>query len=165
MSLKKVLTVCFLLAVSSSVMAELRIGVVDLRKALFMSEQAQSFGQKLQNEFADDEKKAREAEEAARKLQERLQSDGSMMNESERKELTANFQEKVREFNFLKQKLDSQVNARKQKFLEDARPQVDEALRQLQNENNLDLIVPSEAVVYADPDMDLTEGLLKKLNK
>jgi len=146
-------------------MAELRIGVVDLRKALFMSEQAQSFGQKLQNEFADDEKKAREAEEAARKLQERLQSDGSMMNESERKELTANFQEKVREFNFLKQKLDSQVNARKQKFLEDARPQVDEALRQLQNENNLDLIVPSEAVVYADPDMDLTEGLLKKLNK
>lgn len=165
MSLKKVLTVCFLLAVSSSVMAELRIGVVDLRKALFMSEQAQSFGQKLQNEFADDEKKAREAEEAARKLQERLQSDGSMMNESERKELTANFQEKVREFNFLKQKLDSQVNARKQKFLEDARPQVDEALRQLQNENNLDLIIPSEAVVYADPDMDLTEGLLKKLNK
>lgn len=154
-----------LLACSVHASAETRIGVVDLRQALFSSDDAQSFSQQLEKDFGDEEAKVRQVQQEAQKLQERLQKDGAMMNEAERKELSGQFQRKVQEFNQLKQRLDATVNQRKQQFVENARPEVDAAIKELLEENNLDLILPSEAVVYAKPDMNLTEALLNKLNE
>ncbi|MDM8180018.1 OmpH family outer membrane protein [Marinobacter salarius] len=145
--------------------AETRIGVVDLRQALFSSSDARAFSETLQKDFAGEEAKVREAQEAARKLKDRLEKDGAMMNESERQQMAAEFQEKVKEFNFLKQRLDSTVANRKQQFLEEARPEVDAAVKELLEENNLDMILPSEAVVYVKPEMNLTEELLEKLDR
>ena len=154
-----------MLAVSAQTAAETRIGVVDLRQALFSSDDAQAFSQKLQQDFAADEQRVREAQTAARQLQERLEKDGAMMNDSERQELAGQFQQKVQEFNALKQRLDGTVNQRKQQFLEQSRPEVDAAVKELLEENDLDLILPSEAVVYVKPEMNLTEQLLQKLNR
>ncbi|MDY6840388.1 MAG: OmpH family outer membrane protein [Pseudomonadota bacterium] len=154
-----------IMAFSVPAMAETRIGVVDLRQALFSSDDARTFSESLQKDFAGDEVRVREAQEEARKLQERLEKDGAMMNESERNKLASEFQQKAKEFNALKQRLDSTVNQRKQAFLEQARPDVDAAVKELLEENNLDLILPSEAVVYAKPGINLTDQLLDKLNR
>lgn len=154
-----------MMVVTAQAAAETRIGVVDLRQALFSSDEAQAFSQKLQQDFAADEQRVREAQTAARQLQERLEKDGAMMNDSERQELAGQFQQKVQEFNALKQRLDGTVNQRKQQFLEQSRPEVDAAVKELLEENNLDLILPSEAVVYVKPEMNLTEQLLQKLNR
>ena len=153
------------LLMSAPVVAETTIGVVDLRQALFSSKEAQAFSAKLQQDFSGEEVKVRETQEVARKLKERLEQDGAMMNESERNQLAAQFQEKVREFNALKQNLDSAVANRKQSFLESARPDVDSAVKELMEEHELDIILPSEAVVFAKPDMDLTAQLLEKLDR
>lgn len=153
------------LMASTTVLAETRVGVVDLRQALFSSNDARAFSENMQQEFAGEEAKVREAQEAARNLKERLEKDGAMMNESERNKMTAEFQEKVKEFNFLKQRLDSAVANRKQQFLESARPEVDAAVKELLDEHDLDLILPSEAVVYVKPDMNLTDELLEKLDR
>ncbi|MCK0164899.1 OmpH family outer membrane protein [Marinobacter sp. S6332] len=152
-------------ALALPAVADTRIGVVDLRQALFSSNDAKSFSENMQKDFAGDEQKVREAQEAARSLKERLEKDGAMMNDSERNKLAGEFQEKVKEFNFLKQRLDTTVNQRKQAFLEEARPEVDAAVKELLEENDLDLILPSEAVVYVKPDMNLTPQLLEKLNR
>lgn len=146
-------------------MADTRIGVVDLRQALFASNAAQAFSEQLQQDFADEEANVRTVQDEARQLKERLEKDGAMMNETERNTLATEFQEKVQEFNFLKQRLDSTVASRKQAFLEQARPDVDNAVKELLEENDLDLILPSEAVVYVKPEMNLTEQLLEKLNQ
>lgn len=162
--MKKFMVAALAMVLALPVLADTKIGVVDLRRALFSSESAQAFSEKLQSEFSDDEAKVRDAQEEARKLKERLEKDGAMMNETERSELTSQFKEKVQEFNYLKNRLDSTVSGRKQQFLEQARPKVDAAVKALLEEHDLDLVLPSEAVVYAKPDMDLTEQLIKKLN-
>lgn len=153
------------LLMSAPALADTKIGVVDLRQALFSSQEAQAFSQQLQQDFSSDEARVRETQEAARKLKEQLEQDGAMMNESERNRLSTQFQEKVREFNLLKQRLDSTVANRKQSFLESARPEVDAAVQELMDEHDLDLILPSEAVVFAKPDMNLTDQLLEKLDR
>ncbi len=162
---KTILIAAVLMAVTLPAAAETRIGVVDLRQALFSSDEARAFSEQLQKDFAGDEAKVREVQEEARKLKDRLEKDGAMMNESERGKLAGEFQEKVKEFNFLKQRLDSTVAQRKQAFLEQARPNVDAAVKELLEENDLDLILPSEAVVYVKPELNLTPQLLEKLNK
>lgn len=162
---RRVMAGLLALAMAAPVLAETRIGVVDLRQALFSSNDAKVFSEQLQKDFSGDEAKVRQVQEEARKLKERLETDGAMMNESERKQLATQFEEKVQEFNYLKQRLDSTVASRKQSFLENARPEVDQAVKELLDEHSLDLILPSEAVVYANPDMDLTDELLNKLNR
>jgi len=162
---RSVLMFAAAMALALPAVAQTRVGVVDLRQALFSSNDAKSFSETMQKDFASDEEKVRETQEAARKLKERLEKDGAMMNESERNKLAGEFQEKVKEFNFLKQRLDSTVNQRKQAFLEEARPEVDAAVKELLEENDLDLILPSEAVVYVKPEMNLTSQLLDKLNR
>ena len=159
------ISAALLLTFSLQAGAETRIGVVDLRQALFSSDDARTFSEQLERDFSDDEARVRQAQQEAQKLQDRLQKDGAMMNETERKELSGQFQQKVQQFNQLKQRLDATVNQRKQQFVENARPEVDAAVQELLEENNLDIILPSEAVVYAKPDMNLTEQLLEKLNK
>lgn len=153
------------LFMTGPVIAETRIGVVDLRQALFSSEEAQDFSERLQQDFSSEESEVRKVQEEARELQERLQQDAAMMNESERERTTAQFQKKVQEFNSLKQQLDSKVANRKQAFLDDARPEVDAAVQELMEEHSLDIILPSEAVVYAKPEMNLTDQLLEKLDR
>jgi outer membrane protein len=161
----KFIAAFLVLFMSAQVAAETKIGVLDLRQALFSSEDAQAFTQRLQQDFSGEEARVRETQEAARALKERLEKDGAMMNESERNQIAAQFQQKVQEFNRLKQQLDSTVANRKQAFLEQARPEVDAAVKELTEEHDLDIILPSEAVIYAKPDMNLTEQLLEKLNR
>jgi len=159
------LSTLMVLVVALPVQAESRIGVVDLRKALFSSAEARSFSETLQTEFADEERQVRAVQDEARDIRQRLDQDAAMMNEAERKRLTRQFEEKVQEFNELKQRLDTTVANRKQSFLEEARPEVDRAVKELLEEHELDLILPSEAVVYAKPDLDLTDELLEKLDR
>jgi outer membrane protein len=163
--IKKMLVATLLTMLALPVAAQDAIGVVDLRRALFSSEGAQQFSDTLQSDFADDEAEVRDAQEEAQKLKERIEKDGAMMNESERQELAGKFKEKVQEFQYLKNKLDSTVGSRKKAFLEQARPEVNAAVKELLEEHDLDLVLPSEAVVYAKPDMDLTEELIEKLNQ
>lgn len=164
-SLRGLLPVALALAVVTPALAESKVAVVDLRQALFSSDDARTFSEGLQREFTDSEQAVRRSQDEARRMQERLQRDGSMMNEREREQLTAEFQQKVQEFNSLRQELDQAVNARKQAFLEEARPEVDQAVRELMEEHDLDMILPTEAVVYVRPDLNLTEELLEKLNR
>ncbi|EMP57016.1 chaperone protein skp [Marinobacter santoriniensis NKSG1] len=161
----KSLLAALLMVVSVSAFAETRIGVVDLRQALFSSDEAKAFSETLKKDFSGEEQKVREAQASAKKLKDRLEKDGAMMNETERNKLAGEFQDKVKEFNYLKQKLDSTVAKRKQDFLQSQRPDVDAAVKELLKEHDLDLILPSEAVVYVKPEMNLTSELLDKLNR
>lgn len=162
---KKILVATLLTMLALPAAAQDKIGVVDLRRALFSSDGAQSFSQELQDDFASEESKVRDAQENAQKLKERIEKDGAMMNDSERQEAAGNFKEQVQEFQYLKKKLDSKVGARKKAFLEKARPEVNAAVKELLEKHDLDLVLPSEAVVYAKPDMDITEELIEKLNE
>ena len=161
----KSLLVAVLMLASTQALADLRIGVVDLRQALFSSDDARAFSETLQKDFSADEAKVRQVQEEARKLRDRLDKDGALMNENERNQLASEFQGKVQEFNSLKQRLDASVSKRKQEFLEQARPQVDAAVKELLEEHELDLILPSEAVIYVRPELNLTDELLEKLNQ
>lgn len=160
----KVLAAVMMFSVALPAAAQLKIGVVDLRQALFTSNAAKSFSEKLKGEFKDQEAKVRAAHDDAQKLKDRLDKDGAMMSDSERNKLASDFQDKVKTFQYLKNKLDTAVDNRKQSFLDSAKPLVDQSLQEIVKEKHLDMILPREAVVYADPKMDVTAELIDKLN-
>ncbi|TVP54992.1 MAG: OmpH family outer membrane protein [Halomonadaceae bacterium] len=145
--------------------AEMKIAVVDLRQAVFSSNAATEFTELLQGQMQSEETRVRSAQEEARKLQQRLEQDGAMMNDSERQRLTSQYEQKVQEFQQLRGQFDQVVNQRQQQFLQQARPLVDAAMEAILEEYQLDLILPAEAVVYVTPDRDLTDELRRRLNQ
>jgi len=69
--------------ISAPVVAESRIGVVDLRQALFSSQDAQAFSARLQQDFSEEEAKVRETQEAAREMKEPVPGKGEGIQFSE----------------------------------------------------------------------------------
>ncbi|SFR50628.1 periplasmic chaperone for outer membrane proteins Skp [Marinobacter daqiaonensis] len=160
----RLVTLVLALLLAGQVSAQTRVGVVDLRQALFASDEAQAFSEQLKREFTEPEQQVREAQQEARALQERLQKDGAMMNEQERERLASEFQQKAQAFSAMKQQLDQTLSSRKQAFIDEARPEVDAAVKELMEEHDLDMILPAEAVVRVKPELNLTQQLLEKLN-
>lgn len=165
MTMRKGILVLLMALVALPASAELNVGVVDLRQAVFSSKAAEDFTGKLQEQLESEENEVRRVQEEARKLQQRLEQDGAMMNDSERERLSGQYQEKVQEFQQKRNRFDQMVNRQQQKFLQESRPLVDEAMEAILEKHKLDLILPAEAVVYVTPDRDLTEELRQRLDR
>lgn len=153
-----------LLAFSAATYAETKMGIVDIRTALFSTKSAKKFTEDLKKDFSDDEKKVREAQEGAKKIKDRLEKDGSLMSDAERTRLAGDFESKAKDFNFLKNKLETGISTRQQSFLQENKPLVDQGLEEILKEQKLDLILPREAVIYSAPSLDITQALIDKLN-
>lgn len=162
--IKQVTAVMMLLLAAMPVLAENRIGVVNLREAVFSSDAGSEFGDVIQGELKKEQESIRALEQEAKELQERLQTDGSMMNESERSDLESEFEQKAREYQQRRARFEQAVSQRQQQFLQQSRPAVDAAMEKLLDQHDLDLIIPGEAVIYVKPDLDLTDEMIELLD-
>jgi|AntDeeMinimDraft_5_1070356.scaffolds.fasta_scaffold00212_12 outer membrane protein len=162
--IKQVTAVMMLLLAAMPVLAENRIGVVNLREAVFSSDAGSEFGDVIQGELKKEQESIKALEDEAKELQKRLKTDGSMMNESERSDLESKFQQKAREYQQRRARFEQAVNQRQQQFLQQSRPAVDAAMEKLLEQHDLDLIIPAEAVIYVKPDLDLTDDMIELLN-
>ena len=144
--------------------AETKIGVVDIRAALFSSDAAKAFGTSIATEFKPQEMEVRAVRETGHKLQERIKKDAAIMSDSERTKLALQLEEKAKEFKYLKDKLDKAVAAKKQGFLQESKPKVDIALKEIVDAGKYDLIFPRESVVYSGQSIDITAKVIEKLN-
>lgn len=154
-----------MLAASVPALAEERIGVVNLREAVFSSEAGAQFGDVIQGELKQEQQAIRELESEAKEMQDRLESDGAMMNESEREDLESDFEQKVQEYQQRRGRFQQAVNQRQQQFLQQSRPAVDSAMETLLEQHDVDIVIPAEAVIYAKPDLDLTDEMIELLNE
>jgi outer membrane protein len=149
---------------SFSAFAETKIGVVDIRAALFSSDSAKAFSQKMEGEFKTQEMEVRAVQESGQKLQERIKKDAAIMSDTERTKLALQLEEKAKEFKYLKGKLDNAVATKKQEFIQSSKPKVDEVLKDLVESEKYDLIMPREAVIYSAQSFDVTAKVIEKLN-
>ena len=165
MRLIKVFLVGFLLVIGSAANAAQKIGVVDIRNAMFSSNAAREFSEALKNDYAKDEQEIKKVGEQAQKLQDRIKKDGAMMSDSERSKLVSDLEEKAKEFNYLKNKFESAVNKRKQDFLRESKPKLDQALVKVAKDNKVTILLPKEATIWVEDSLDLTQKLIDILNK
>ncbi|PIE42826.1 MAG: hypothetical protein CSA50_08540 [Gammaproteobacteria bacterium] len=142
-----------------------KYAVVDVRTALFASNAAKAFSEQLKRDFQGEEGKIKSVGEQAKRLQDRLKKDGAMMSENERTKVAEQFEEKAKEFNYLKSKFESSVNKRKQKFLLESKPKVDAAIRKIAKSNGVNVLFPKEATLWVDGKLDLTAQVIEELNK
>ncbi len=152
----------------SSTAAELkaaRVAVLDWQGALMESNRVQAELKKAEQPLSGEQNRARQLAEEARSLQTRLQRDGSIMSEDERRKMGQQVEQKAQEYQFVVSRLQKQVQEIRQEIVERHRPTLEKAVNQVIEEYKIDILLDRKAVAFARPQFDLTPAVADKLNQ
>lgn len=151
--------------VANSAFAELKVAVLDVQKAILESNEAKQFITALQKEIAPDTDKLKKIESEAKKMQSQLAKDGAIMSELERKKLTEAIEEKGVNYKYLVGKLQNTQKRKQQELLQLMNPKVEAAIKVLLENNKYDLVLQRQALIYSNPELDISAKLTEMLNK
>lgn len=153
------------LAGAASAQEPLNVAVLDVAAALFNSDRARALTEQLREETAEDEQKVRNLAEQATKLQEKLQQDGAVMSDSERRNTNGEIEEIGVQYQYLVQKIQGLVQERQQQFQNTYAPNLNQAVTAVVEEGGYDLVLRAEAALYFRSAYDITALVTEKLNQ
>lgn len=162
---KHIVLVAGMVLCSASAMAELKVGLVDMRAALFSSDAAQEFTEAMVSKYKKQDLEVRAIGEEGQRLEMRLKNDAAIMSDTERAKMASDLEEKIQEYQYRKGKLDKALAEKRNEFLSESKPKIDQAINELVKEEKLDLLMPREAALFAKDNMDYTSKIIEKLNK
>ena len=162
---QKILTVGLLLLLSLPVVAaDLKVGYVDARRLLEESPQAEKASKMLKDEFGAREATLSDSQKELDKLQDKLQRDGDIMSESERKKLGIDILTKQRELRRKQEEFRQDITIRQNDAMGGLQDTIREAIQGIGRKEGYDIIF-YEGISYANPALDLTDKVLAELRK
>jgi len=159
------ITLISIMSVSALASAETKIGLIDMRTALFSSKAAKTFTESMVSQYKQQDLEVRAVGEDGQKLELRLKNDAAIMSDSERNKMASDLEAKIQEYKYLKGKLDKALAEERQEFLAESKPRIDLVVNEIVTEEGLDLLLPREAVLFASDKMDYTVKMVEKLDK
>ncbi|NBC22649.1 MAG: hypothetical protein GVY21_04145 [Gammaproteobacteria bacterium] len=160
-----VMLVPALLLVSAGAAAELKIAVLDTQRALLESAEAQELMQTAQFDLEGDQNRVNALGQEIRTLQEQVQKDAEVMSPAEQRKRQKEIEDKQIEYQFLVNKLQKDVQDRRQELLQQMAPKVDAVLKDLIEVEGYDLILQRGSLLYANSRHDITRRVTEKLNE
>jgi outer membrane protein len=150
---------------AGSAAAELKIAVLDTQRALVESEEAQALLAQAQKELQAEQDELQALGEEIVGLQETLQTDGEVMSATEQRKMQKDIEDKQIDYQFLGNKLQKEVNDRRQELLQQMVPKIDVVLKDLIELEGYDLIMERGQLRYVNSKHDITRRVTEKLNE
>ena len=165
---KSVLTIVVLglgFLASATAIGEVKIAFVDVDRAVASSEAAKKLLVQLQGEFSTDEDTIKSIQTDAAALLQRLQKDGEVMSEDEKRRLQQEIESLNNDFVYQRQKLQKEDTARQGELFAGTEVKVRKAIEDLVLENDYDMILPRATALYVGDLYDVTRKVTEKLNE
>lgn len=166
-NLKPVLFFVLATLVSGSVFAETKIAVVDLGAAIFGSEVAKKRQSELQakSEYAALQAKYDSTAADINALQKEAESKRLTWSETEAGEFQKKMEYLRADIELTARKLEAEVRALQNSIVKELQPKAQEALQELIKQEGVTVLLRSEAVLMAEPSINLTAKLTERLNQ
>ena len=162
----KKLTIMFmLLFAAGAAAAELKIAVLDTQRALIESEEAQALLAQAQQELQAEQDQLQSLNDEILALNEQLQKDGEVMSPAEQRRIQKEIEDKQIDLQFLGNKLQKEVNDRRQELLQQMVPKIDVVLKDLIELEGYDMIMERGSLRYVNSKHDITRRVTDKLNE
>jgi outer membrane protein len=150
---------------AGSVAAELKIAVLDTQRALVESEEAQTLLSQAEKELQEEQEEVTALRDEIEALQTRLQTDGEVMSATEQRKVQKDIEDKQIDFQFLVNKLQKEVNDRRQDILQQMVPKIDKVLKDLIELEGYDVIMERANLRYVNSKHEITRKVTEKLNE
>ena len=155
-----------LMAFNTSAHAQgLNIAVLNVQEALFNSERAQQVDAQVREETAADEQRVRDLAQEAQQLSQRLEQDASILSQEEQRRLNSQIEEIGVQYQYLVQKLQGIVQERQGQFQQSTTPLLVQAISQVVEEEDYDLVLRAEAALHFRSSHDITDRVTEILNQ
>lgn len=154
-----------LLLVAGPVAAELKIAVLDTQRALMESEEAQGLLAKAAEELRTEESSLKALGEEIVGMQDKLKTDGEVMSASEQRKMQKDIEDKQIDYQFRANKLQKEVNDRRQEILQQLVPKMNAVMEDLIELEGYDMIMERGSLRYVNPKHDITRRVTEKLNE
>lgn len=140
------------------------IGVIDVQRALMQVDEGRAAKTQLQADFKDKQKLLDKRQDELRSLKEDLDKRASTMDPAKRKEKQEELQRKYLDLQQTYVTLQKQLMAREKQLTGRIIQKMQPILASIAQENNLDVILNAESLVWAKPDLDVTNELIRRYN-
>ena len=154
-----------LLFTAPVVSAEMNIVVLDPVRAILESEEAKVLAEAANKEMQPEQEELRAAAEEMQALQAKLQKDGEVMSDSERRKAIKDLESMQADLQFGSQKLQKEAQDRRQEILQALAPKYEKVLSDLIQIDQIDLILSPNQLQYANAKHDISRRVTEKLNE
>ncbi len=166
--MKKLMTVVAVIAalfMAQTATAQMRIAVVDVNEAIGQTREAQEFLRRVQEELRPDQETIRNLTAERSRIEERVERDGDVLSDQERMRLSESYERITADLQFRAETYQNTLQRRRNELFRQMGPRVQAALDDIVQREGYDLIVPGGAVIYVNPQHDITRMLAERLDE
>jgi outer membrane protein len=144
---------------------QINIGYLDSQRILSDSLPAKQMLAKLKQDFEKRVTDLQDMEARVKNAQAKLEKDAAVMSDADRAKASRDLNDMAKEFQRKQRELQEDINQRRNEEYEVVQNRVIKVVKQVAEENKLDLVVQAGGVAYFNPRIDITDKVLKALNK
>jgi len=143
-----------------------KIVVLDIQRAIMMTEVAREKMKALENqkEYAETHKKAESLRQQLIKKQEELQKEGPAWSADKRNSHLQDMDFMRKDFELVAQKLQADQQELMRELMKTAEPKIKQAMDKIIKEQNISIVLEKSSTIFADRSTDITELLVQTLN-
>jgi outer membrane protein len=141
-------------------MGGMKIGVVDIRQVLQKSPQVASAQKLLRNQFSAREKEFKTLQQQVRADADKLNRDGSVMKDGDRKALQQKAQEEQQKLQNMQMSLQQDLFSAQNQQMQGIMGKLQAAVNQVAKDNQFTLILTKDNVAFANEQLDITKQVL-----
>ena len=174
MGLKPLAACCALFAMSQIMPAQtaggapvgpLKVGVVDLQRAVFQSAEIQKADKDMQAKYTPRQQQLEALQKEIAAIANQLQTSGNKMQPQQAADLQAEGQRKQRDAQRMQQDLQDDTNRDREEILSKSTQKMTEVVKKLAEEKGLDVVLDSRMALYFKPAMDITNDAIAAYDK
>jgi outer membrane protein len=151
-------------ALPTQVRAETRVAFVDLQRALNSVDEGKIAKENLKREFDQKQKLLDEKKTEFDRLRQDFEKQAVVMSDDARKQKQGELERKGMELQSFFVQLQKELSEREREATRGIFDKMHALVREIAEEAGVSAVVSSEALVYADPSLDLTNELVRKYN-
>lgn len=145
--------------------ADLKIGYVDIQKALNVSDAGKDAREQLASKVKKYQDEINAKQEELKKLKDELEKQGVLLSEAKKNEKEKDYAQKLKDFQRFTKDAQEELQGRDEEFTKKILEELEKIVQDFGRKNGYTFIfVRSEAMVFADDKADLTDDVVKQFN-
>jgi outer membrane protein len=145
---------------------DMKVGYVDLQRALLEVEDGKKAKARLKREFDKKQKQLDEKQKQVKKMKDELESGAMMMTEEAKRQKATELQKKMYELQQLYLQLQGDLTKKEAEATKEIFDRMGDIIQKIGRDKGYDLILEKteSSVLFARPSMDLTDEVIKRYN-
>ena len=161
----KLTTIILLTLISFGASAAGKTAFIVSRDLLEKSPQAIAANAQLKEQFGEREQSLRKLAESIQQMERTYQTDSAIMSSEQKQKAEENIVQNKRRFQFEQQSLREDLESRQRELLQNVQQQIKDTIRAYGAANGYDFIFTDTSIAYGSDAVNITEEILKELQK